>query len=288
MRALIEKRQAAAAQKPPRRRRRISLWKTATVAALAAPWVVIASLVGVVAWAVWSEGGPNSLAARMKSEALLASLRLGFEIEEVWVDGLKRTDRYAALQAIGAVRGEPILEFNPEAARERLAALPWVKDAVVALALPRQIHVALTEREPLALWQIDRKLTVIDRDGDVIPGIDPLNYAGLPILVGKGADKQAAALFDLVAHQPAIADRLTAAVFIAGRRWNIRIDDRIDVRLPADAPEAALTRLAALEQEHSLFGKDIVAIDLRLEDRLIVRMAPGAAQAASDVDGRQG
>ena len=83
-------------------------------------------------------------------------------------------------------------------------------------------------------------------------------------------------LLDLVAVEQQIATRLTAAVYVGERRWNIRIDDRIDVRLPAVAPAEALTRLRELEKEHGLFQRDIVAIDLRLDDRLIVRLAPGA------------
>lgn len=286
MRSLTDAR-AQSAAKTPRRRRRFSFWKAATWTVLTAPWAILAGLIATAGWLVWSEGGTDSFAARVKSEALLASLRLGFEIEQIWVDGMRRTDRAVVLQAVGAVRGEPILEFATAAARERLIALPWVKDAVVALALPRQIHVALTEREPLAIWQIEQRLAVIDRDGEIIPGVEPAHYPRLPILVGKGADRRAADLFSLISDQPAIAARMTAAVFVAERRWNIRIDDRIDVRLPAEAPSTALTRLATLQEEHGLFGKDIVAIDLRLDDRLIVRLAPGAAQASVE-EGRRG
>jgi cell division protein FtsQ len=239
-------------------------------------------LIGLItggAWIVWSEGGPESFAARAKSEMLLASLRLGFEIDQVWVDGLHRADRHEVLAAIGAIRGEPIMEFDTDAARARLLTLPWVKDAVVALALPAQIHVGLTEREPVALWQVDRKLSVIDSDGDIVKGVNPAEFGDLPILVGTAANKEVGALFALVASEPSIASRMTAAVFVAERRWNIRIDDRIDLRLPAQAPAAALRRLVTLNKEHELLGRDIIAVDLRLEDRLIVRMAPGAEQA---------
>ena len=274
------------AAKYARRRLRVSPWKLATSLALAAPWALLAGIVAAAGWLIWSDAGPNSFAARAKSELLLASLRLGFEIEEVWVDGMQRTDRPDVLAAVGAIRGEPILEFDAAAARTRLLALPWIKDAIVARSLPSQIQVTLTERAPLALWQQSGRLQVIDREGAVINGVDPRDFGNLPILVGKGADREAATLIGLVADAPGLAQRLTAAVFVGERRWNIRIDDRIDVRLPADAPEAALARLSALQREYGLFGKDIVAIDLRLDDRLIVRLAPGAAGAPPPRNGR--
>lgn len=259
-----------------RRRSRISPWKLAYWGALATPWLLIAGVAGGLTWLVMSDGGPDSFAARMKSEVLLASLRLGFEVEEVWVNGLRRTSQEDALAAVGAVRGEPILEFNGEAARARLLELPWVKDAIVARALPNQLHIQLTEREPLALWQLNKHLQVIDAEGKPIRTVDPAQYADLPVMVGKGANQKAKWLMDLVAVEQRIAGRMTAAVFVGERRWNIRIDDRIDVRLPAVAPAEALSRLSALEKEHGLFKRDIVAIDLRLDDRLIVRLAPGA------------
>ncbi|MGZ0187983.1 MAG: cell division protein FtsQ/DivIB, partial [Alphaproteobacteria bacterium] len=257
MRSLIPMKNNAVV-KMSRRRRPINLWRAATWTALLAPWALLIGLIAVGAGIVWSEGGPESFAARVKSEVLLASLRLGFEIDEVWVDGLQRADRTEVLTAIGAIRGEPIMEFDTDAARERLLALPWVKDAVVALALPAQVHVGLTEREPVALWQVDRKLSVIDSDGDIVKGVDPAGFGKLPILVGVAANKEAGALFALVAGVPSIASRMTAAVFVAERRWNIRIDDRIDVRLPAQAAAAALRRLVTLDKEHELLGRDIV------------------------------
>ena len=286
MRALIPHRAKPAAKAPTRRRRRISLWKAATWLAVLAPWALIGGLTAGIVWVVWSEGGPDSFAARAKSEALLASLRLGFEIDQVWVKNLHRSDRGDVLAAVGAVRGEPILEFDPKAARARLLELPWIKDAVVARTLPRQIHVDLTERVPVALWQLEHRLTVIDADGDVVPGIAADGFGRLPILVGKGANDEVRALMALVGETPEIARRMTAAVFVAERRWTIRIDDRIDLRLPADAPGAALARLVAIDREQDLFGRDIVAIDLRLNDRLIVRMAPGAADAPTAAAGR--
>lgn len=276
MRTMIPVRGKINAGDAGRRRRPLSPWRVAIRTILIAPWVLLGLAAATVAFAIWSEGGPESFSARVKSEFMLASLRMGFGIEEVWVNGLKRSDRKAVLAATGAIRGEPILEFDAGAARERLLALPWIKDAVVAKSLPRQIHVGLTERSPLALWQVERKLVVIDEDGDVIPGVRPKDYPDLPILVGEGADREASQLIALIATAPTIARRMTAAVFVAERRWNLRIDDRIDVRLPAGEPAAALARLSKLEASEAVFTKDIVAIDLRLDDRLIVRLAPDA------------
>ncbi|MEK9923918.1 MAG: hypothetical protein VW521_13700, partial [Rhodospirillales bacterium] len=46
----------------------------------------------------------------------------------------------------------------------------------------------------------------------------------------------------------------------------------IEINLPAKNVKNALQRLNRLQQEHEIFSKDILGIDLRIPDRLIVRV----------------
>ncbi len=56
----------------------------------------------------------------------------------------------------------------------------------------------------------------------------------------------------------------------------------IDVRLPDTNIEQALETLTRFDREKSLLTRDIVAIDLRLPDRLTVRLSDTAAQAREE------
>jgi cell division protein FtsQ len=62
-----------------------------------------------------------------------------------------------------------------------------------------------------------------------------------------------------------------SAVWVGGRRWNLRLDDGIDIRLPEENAQSAWTRLATLERDQRVLSRDIIAIDLRIRDRLVVR-----------------
>jgi cell division protein FtsQ len=75
---------------------------------------------------------------------------------------------------------------------------------------------------------------------------------------------------------------LHASVLIAQRRWNLRLNNGIDVRLPEGNVAQALDRLVALDREKKLLSRDIVAVDLRLPDRVSVRLSDAAAQARDD------
>src|SRR6266540_4233896 len=69
---------------------------------------------------------------------------------------------------------------------------------------------------------------------------------------------------------------------VGERRWNLRLKNGIDVRLPESDVAPALERLVALDREKNLITRDIVAIDLRLADRVTVRLTDAAAQARMD------
>jgi len=49
--------------------------------------------------------------------------------------------------------------------KARLEAMPWVREAEIERLLPDTIFVRLDERQPLAFWQRQGKLVLIDRDG---------------------------------------------------------------------------------------------------------------------------
>ncbi len=74
--------------------------------------------------------------------------------------------------------------------------------------------------------------------------------------------------------EPDLRRRVTAAVRVGGRRWNVQIEGRIDVRLPEADTAAAWSQLARIERQQGLLSRDVIVIDLRLPDRLVVRTDP--------------
>src|SRR6202008_1035795 len=74
-------------------------------------------------------------------------------------------------------------------------------------------------------------------------------------------------------------DVTKAAVFVGERRWNLRTKDGLDIRLPEHDVGNALAELSRLDKEEKLFSRDIVAVDMRLPDRLVVQLSDDAAKA---------
>ena len=204
---------------------------------------------------------------------LTASAQAGLSLQTVEVHGRGETRQADVLGAIGAARGAPLLGLDIDAMRERLTALPWIVSAEVERRYPDRLMVTVTEAEPMALWQRSQKLFLVSRAGKVIETADLGRYSKLLVIVGDNAPERAEDLFDLLAQQPDLKKRVTAAIFVGKRRWNLRLDNGIDVKLPEEDPAAAWSRLADLQKQYGLLEKDVRIIDLRLPDQVVLRQA---------------
>lgn len=196
----------------------------------------------------------------------------GLTVQSVTLEGRAETARTDIIRMLGIKRGTLMIDVDVDEARARLEALPWVESAEVRRVWPDRIYVRVVERKPVAIWQNDGELAVIDRAGHAIAGEDVTRFTNLPLVVGKGADSAAAGLLDLLARQPKLRDHVKAAVRVGERRWNLRLDNGVEVRLPEEGAEAALAELVRLAREQDILGRDIKAIDLRFPDRLIVKL----------------
>lgn len=241
-------------------------------------WSVAAiAFVGAVGGAVWA--WRSGFAARQwdrakvvaNTEAVRLTRTIGFSVDQVLVEGRVRTSPEQIRKALAVHKGQAIVGVDLEAARARVEALPWVRTAMISRRLPDTLFVRLIEREPLALWQKKGKLSLIDRSGTVILRDAGNAYADLPVVVGPDAPRHAADLLRMLASEPALRKRVTAAVRVGGRRWNIVMTHGIEVLLPEENPERAWRILASAQRKHGLLDRDVVAVDLRLPDELIVR-----------------
>ena len=213
--------------------------------------------------------------------ALALSARAGFGVREVMVIGRKRTSREDVRSAVGAVAGSPILAVDVRAARTRVEALPWVQKTEIERALPDILVVRLIERETLAVWDRGKDFAVIDGTGKPIAAADPRIFADLPVIRGEGVADAAPAMLAMLRKERDIARRITGLSYVSGRRWNVHLDWRIEIKLPEEGAEAAWARLAQIDRERQLLDGDIAHIDMRFDGRMVLRMAGNATAERS-------
>ncbi len=224
-------------------------------------------------------GGHASRLMDATSVAIAESLgEAGFQVDDVTLNGRHRADKAAIIEALGVSRGDPLLAFDAEAARERLLAIDWVKDARIMRRLPDTLSITITEFEPFAIWQEEGRLVLIDREGAVITADSVAQFRDLPMIVGKGGATHAAALIDTLRQFGRIAPQVRAAVFVREGRWNLHMTNDIVIMLPETGVERALGWLDRKIVEEDILKRAIVSIDLRFDGKIHILPQGGAAQ----------
>jgi cell division protein FtsQ len=240
-------------------------------------------LLGSVGLGVVKGGHVDELIATLSDTRNAAANTFGFRIATVAINGRKQLSQDEIL-AVGGVNGRSSLLFLDAAVvRDKLKANPWIADATVLKLYPDRLQIDITERSAFALWQQDGGMSVIADDGAVLEPYVTRRFISLPLVVGKGADSRARDFLALLDRYPQVRAVTKAAVLVGERRWNLRLNDGLDVRLPENDVGNALATLSRLDQEDHLFSRDITAIDMRLPDRLTVRLSEDAAKAREEL-----
>lgn len=232
----------------------------------------LALVIGAVIW-LWHINWPQRQFERLVDAAINVSKEAGFAVTDIAVEGRKHTDKSDLAEALGVTTGAPILSFDPETALNKIEKLPWINGATVVRKLPNTIYIKLIEREPLARWQREGKVVVIDREGKELPGAKPEKFSSLPLVMGEDAPGETAEFLTALKDFPAIKNLMEAAVRVSDRRWNLHLQPKLLVKLPEHNISGALQRLSQLIREQKILERSIVAVDLRLPDRMFLERA---------------
>src|SRR5437879_7471410 len=240
-------------------------------------------LLGSAGLGIVKGGHATEVGAALSDSRNAFATSIGFRITEVTINGRKQLSQDEVL-AIGGVNGRSSLLFlDASAVRDHLKANPWISEATVLKLYPGQLQIDLVERSAFALWQQDGKLSVIADDGAVLEPYVSRRFLALPLVVGRGAETHARDFLALLARYPQVRAATKAAIFVGERRWNLRLKDGLDIRLPENDVDNALAALSKLDREDRLFSRDIVAVDMRLPDRLTVQLSEDAAKAREEL-----
>ncbi|MCV3736827.1 cell division protein FtsQ/DivIB [Rhizobium sp. TRM96647] len=219
-----------------------------------------------------------SLGGHSQDFAQTTTTAVGFAIDDVKVSGARETSEIEILELLGLDGTTSLVALDVEEARRKLSELPWVEHVSVRKVYPGTIEVALKERSAFGIWQHGNDLSLIEKNGSVIAPLRDSKFSALPLFVGRDAEAAAAEFEKQFEAWPDVKARVKAYVRVAGRRWDLRLDNGVVVMLPETNVPRAMAVLARFEAEQGILERDIAAVDLRLEDRTTVRLTEGAAE----------
>lgn len=201
---------------------------------------------------------------------------LGFDVHSVTISGHRYMQERDILDVLGLSPGVSLMTFNVASAQETLLREPWVKSASVRKIYPGKLQIKLSERVPFAVWQRGSIVSIVDRDGLVLDDFNEELHGSLPIVVGHGAQRKGAEFLAMMDEFPALRSRVRASMLHSQRRWDILLDNAITVKLPEEGVRDALVQLLVFDEEKSILSKDLVSVDMRLPDRLVMRLSDEA------------
>jgi cell division protein FtsQ len=242
--------------------------------------VIAAGVLGVM----WAGGYFGAIGDGVRRAANESAVAAGLEVRRISVMGREAADPHDLLDAVGPVLGASILDVDLDAVKARLEALGWVRNAAVRRLLPDTLQISVLERRPSAVWQVSGKLHLIDESGAVIREVSAFEFANLPLIVGAGAPDAAAEVLSALASHAELKAMTAALVRVSERRWNMRLRNTADIKLPEDDVARALAMIARLQESEGLLDQPLEYIDLSDPERMVVRKKgePASQQVASE------
>ncbi|MCP5375165.1 MAG: FtsQ-type POTRA domain-containing protein [Rickettsiaceae bacterium] len=188
---------------------------------------------------------------------------LGLVFKHLVIVGLVNITEDDIIEAIGGSYGVPIYSLSIDDIRKRIEDNPWIKMALVERKLPNTLSVTITERTPIAIWQFKQKLYLIDEEGNRISSKNIEKFGDLIHVVGQDANVYARSLYEDLEKHPSLAKKVVSAVRYGQRRWDLNLEQKINVKMPEKGFQEAYDYLNSLNKEGKLFDQNYKIINLK-------------------------
>ena len=265
-----------------RRRSSVSIPLVRRLPRLAGTYLALGFFAAVGGYGLVVGGGYADLKDTYGDPRDMAARALGFGLEKITISGIARLGESELLGAAGISSRNSLVFLNVATVRRRLLADPFIKSAEVRKLYPNELSISIVEREPFALWQLNGELYVVAQDGTQIEHMRDPGLVDLPLVVGEGANLKAAEYAALLEAAGPLRAKIRAGMLISARRWTLKMQNGLDVRLPEDGAVEAMRRLVRLDREAGLLNKDVLTVDLRMPDRIVLRLTEEAVAARAD------
>ena len=213
---------------------------------------------------------------------------IGFDIAIVTISGQVEMKEAEILADAGVSPKNSLLFLDVAKARAKLEAISLVKQASVRKLYPNRIVIDIVERTPTALWQKDGQVKTISADGAVIDDMRDMRFAALPFVVGEGANERLGEFTALLNAAEELRPKIRAGVLIGERRWNLKMANGVDVKLPENNPLTAMATLLRMQRQSRILDRDVLSLDMRVDGKIFARLSEDAAAARAEAHVKKG
>lgn len=225
-------------------------------------------------FSVWFSGDDEEskgVTGYITDEFHALTTNMGLELELVTFEGDKYIGQAQLVEELGLFEGSSMLALDLDNLRDRIKDNNWIKNAEIRRILPSKLQIKITERSPLAIWQFNKQLHLIDAEGVVLTNLEDAEGLPFPLIVGEGANFKAEEIFQILEQQRGLYNRVQAVVRLGDRRWDVHFMNGIEVMLPENEISQAWEKLSNMQKENKILDRRIKTIDMRMQDRVYIR-----------------
>jgi cell division protein FtsQ len=196
------------------------------------------------------------------------SSKFGLTLENVYLEGQVFVSKDTIIRSIGVQVGDPILAIPLDKIKKKLEKNSWIKHAVIDRQLPNTIYIGIVERNPIAIGQYNGKLFLIDDEGKRIQTKITHKFTKFPVIIGDNVESEFLSLFPIINKKPALYKKITSIIWVGDRRWNIRLSNAIEIKLPENNIEKAWNKVIKLYKSGKVEQQKLKSIDLRVPGKI--------------------
>ncbi len=232
---------------------------------------LVALLVGTAAWMGQSmsviSGGMNTV-----TDGFVKTVGLSVKTIRVYDAAPEQEKRILA--QMGVKQGDSMFRADPKQIKSRLEKINGLGDIQVHRFWPGQISIFVTPLKATVFFWNGEQHVAMTPFGETVPDVK-FGEVDHPIVSGKGAVLASADLLSDLNDFPAVKSRVSRAVRVGERRWDLLMSSGVRIQLPEGAENRfeALQRLQSLQQSVQILDRKIANVDLRDPARIYSRRA---------------
>ena len=101
------------------------------------------------------------------------------------------------------------------------------------------------------------------------------------MIKGANAPAHARKILDLLKTEAALYNDVWSLTYQSNRRWDVYLRNNIRIQLPELNTDLAWSKLAEMDRLHQLTKRDVMNIDLRVPNKLVIRPTRGNTDKGS-------
>ena len=200
-------------------------------------------------------------------------INYGFYLQNIHISGNNNLRREDILSIINDQEYKTIFDINLFKIRNNLLLNEWIETVKIERTLPNSIKIQIIEKKPVAIWQTKLGNKLITKDGSIISNANVSTFKNsLPIIIGKGANKDAFLILQILKKNPDLYNNVWSISYINKRRWNVHLNQGLIVLLPRIKIYDAWTKIGFLQKKYKILDIGFTEIDIRNKNQIFAKI----------------